>query len=378
MSRILAVLFLSTLFIATPLAFSQATTGTMQGTVRDSSGAVVPGVSITVINVNTQVASKWTTNDDGAFVAPFLLPGEYEVSSEKQGFKKSVHKGLTLQVADTTHVDLVLEVGALSETVTAIGEAPLVKTDTSEVGQVIQERPIDELPLNSGTGRNFTSLMTLLPGTFRTNPVGVFDAPQGNSSFAVNGQRDGANNYMIDGADNNEVLLGIVAILPPPEALGEFKIQTNAFSAEFGRAGGAVINVQTRSGSNQIHGSVYEFLRNSYLDARGPFDRGTLPPLRQNEFGGTLGGPIKKNRTCLFGDYSGIRQRAGQTLIASVPTLNERNNIFTAAEGAGTLYDITTHTPFVNNQIPAPKLSAVGQKLLNLYPAPNLPGVVRT
>src|SRR6476646_7335863 len=143
--------------------------------------------------------------------------------------------------------------------------------------------------------------MTLVPGAFRTNPVGLFDAPQGNSSFAVNGQRDGSDNY--------EVLLGIVATLPPPEALGEFKLQTNTFSAEFGRAGGAVISVTTRSGTNELHGSVYEFLRNSALDARGPFDRGSLPPLRQNDFGATLGGPLRKNRTFLFGDYSGFRQR---------------------------------------------------------------------
>lgn len=364
------------LAIAASFAFSQATTATLTGTVRDSTGAVVPGAAITVTNIGTQVTSKRTTNDEGVFIAPFLLPGEYELTAEKQGFKKSVRKGLTLDVADTAHVDLVLEVGALSETVTAVAEAPLVRSDTSELGQVIQGEVIHDLPLNSSTGRNFTALMTLIPGTIRTNPVGVFDAPQGNSSFAINGQRDGANNYMIDGADNNEVLLGIVSILPPPEALAEFKIQTNAYGAEFGRAGGAVINVQTRSGSNQVHGSLYEFLRNNDLDARGPFDRGSLPPLRQNEYGATLGGPIKKNRTFLFGDYSGFRQRAGQTIIASVPTINQRNNIFLPSEGAGTLYDITTRTPFEGNSIPASKLSPIGQKLLNLYPAPNLPGIV--
>ena len=160
--------------------------------------------------------------------------------------------------------------------------------------------------------------MTLVPGAFRTNPVGLFDAPQGNSSFAVNGQRDGSNNYMIDGADNNEVLLGIVTTLPPPEALGEFKLQTNAFSAEFGRAGGAVISVTTRSGTNELHGSLFEFLRNSALDARGPFDRGNLPPLRQNDFGAVFGGPIWKNRLFFFFSYEGQRLAIPTTVNAAI------------------------------------------------------------
>ena len=363
------------LFVSLP-AFSQATTATMDGIVRDPSGAVVPGVVITATNVETHVSSNWVTGAEGRFTAPFLQPGEYEVTAEKSGFKKLVRRGITLLVADTTRIDLTLEIGATTDTVTAIAEAPLVKMDTSELGQVIETKPIDELPLNSGTGRNFTALMTLVPGAIRTNPVGVFDAPQGNSSFAINGQRDGANNYMIDGADNNEVLLGIVTTLPPPEALGEFKLQTNAFSAEFGRAGGAVINVSTRSGTNDLHGSLYEFIRNSAMDARGPFNPGSLPPLRQNEFGATLGGPIKRNRTFIFGDYSGFHQRAGNSYIVSVPTLNQRNGIFTAAEGAGTIYDPTTHTPYPNNTIPTASISPIGQKILGLYPAPNAPGRV--
>jgi len=371
MLRVLALLTFSA-----AAAFSQATTATIQGVVHDSTGAVVPGAVVTVTNLETQVASKWVSGPEGAFTAPFLQPGEYEAGAEKTGFKRTVRRGITLSVADTTRIDLTLEVGATTDTVTATAEAPLVKVDTSELGQVIQAKEIDELPLNSQTGRNFTALMTLVPGAFRTNPVGLFDAPQGNSSFAVNGQRDGSNNYMIDGADNNEVLLGIVATLPPPEALGEFKLQTNAFSAEFGRAGGAVISVTTRSGTNEIHGSAYEFLRNSTLDARGPFDRASLPPLRQNDFGATLGGPIRKNRTFLFGDYSGFRQRAGQTVTASVPTLNQRNGIFLASEGAGTIYDYQTGAPFANNTIPANRIDPVGQKLLALYPAPNLPGRV--
>jgi hypothetical protein len=366
-----------TLFSLTAAAaFSQATTATIQGVIHDPSGAVVPGAAVTITNTETQVSSKWVSGAEGNFTAPFLQPGEYEVAVEKPGFKRSLRRGITLLVADTTRLDVTLEVGATSDTITATAEAPLVKVDTSELGQVIQSKEIDELPLNSQTGRNFTALMTLVPGAFRTNPVGLFDAPQGNSSFAVNGQRDGANNYMIDGADNNEVLLGIVTTLPPPEALGEFKLQTNTFSAEFGRAGGAVINVTTRSGTNELHGSVFEFLRNNILDARGPFDRASLPPLRQNDFGATLGGPLRKNRTFLFGDYSGFRQRAGQTVTASVPTMNQRSGAFLPSGGAGTIFDPASGLAFPNNTIPANRINQVGQKLLNLYPSPNLPGRV--
>lgn len=356
--------------------FAQAASGTIVGTVSDSSGAVVGGATVVVTNVKTQVSSTWQTNESGEYTAPFLIPGTYQVSVEHSGFKKAVRTDIPLQVADKVRADVTLELGAVSETVTATADAPLVKTDTSELGQVIQNRPIEELPLNSSTGRNFTALMALVPGTIRTNPVGVFDAPQGNSSFVVNGTRDSANNYMIDGADNNESLLGIVAILPPPEALAEFNLQTNTFSAEYGRAGGAVINVQTKSGTNSLHGSVYEFLRNDALDARGPFSGAKLPPLRQNEFGATLGGPIIKNKTFLFGDYVGFRQRAGQTYTTTVPTLAQRQGTYLTAEGAGVIYDPLTKAPFPNNTIPAARINPAAQKIISLYPMPNRPGTV--
>ena len=358
------------------LCFGQTTTATLDGFVRDQTGALVPGAAVTATNTQTGVATAATSDEKGGFQLSFLLPGTYDVAAEKAGFKRTVRRGVTLLVAETTRIEIALEVGATTETTTVTGEAPLVKVDTSEVAQVVQQKAIEELPLNSGTGRNFTALMTLIPGAIRTNPVGTFDAPQGNSSFAVNGQRDSENNYMVDGADNNEVLLGIVTILPPPEALSEFKIQTNDYSAEFGRAGGAVINVETRSGSNQIHGSAFEFNRNSAYSGRGPFDPARLPPLNQNEYGVTLGGPLKKNKLFLFGDWEGFRQAFGTTYIASVPTVNQRAGVFLASEGAGTIYDPTTGNPFANNTIPSNRMSSVGQALLNLFPQPNLPGTV--
>lgn len=369
--RALALWFLSATFL-----FCQTTTAILDGIVRDQSGAVVPSAGVNVTNTQTGVVSTTTTDAQGNFLVSFLLPGVYDVSVEKSGFKKTLRHGVTLLVADTARIELTLEVGATTDITTVTAEAPLVKADTSELGQVVQQKPIEELPLNSGTGRNFTALMTLIPGAIRTNPVGTFDAPQGNSSFAVNGQRDSENNYMVDGADNNEVLLGIVTILPPPEALSEFKIQTNAYSAEFGRAGGAVINVETRSGSNEIHGSAFEFNRNSYFSGRGPFDPAKLPPLNQNEYGATLGGPLKKNRLFLAGDWEGFRQAFGTTYIASVPTANQRNGIFLASEGAGTIYDPTTGMPFPANMIPSNRITSAGQALLSLFPLPNQPGVV--
>ncbi len=367
---------ISLFFLAASLLFSQASTATLDGVIHDPSGAVIPGASITVTNIETGVHTTVVSAADGNFVAQFLLPGRYQVSVEKQGFKKTIRQGITLLVGDTIRIGFTLQVGSVSDTTTVTAEAPLVKVDTSEIGQVVQQKAIEELPLNSATGRNFTALMTLVPGAIRTNPVGVFDAPQGNSSFAINGQRDSENNYMVDGADNNEVLEGIVTILPPPEALSEFKIQTNNYSAEFGRAGGAVINVDTRSGTNELHGSAFEFVRNSAFSGRGPFDPAKLPPLRQNEYGATLGGPIKKNKTFLFGDWEGFRQSSGTTYIGSVPTANQRAGIFLASEGAGTIYDPTTGAPFPNNTIPSNRISPVGQALLNLFPLPNLPGTV--
>ncbi len=364
------------------LACAQSTTGTIVGTVRDTTGAHVPGAPVTITNVQTNITSTWTTNEFGDYLAPFQLPGDYQVVVEMQGFKKTKREGVTLPVAERVRVDVVLEVGQITDTVVASADVPLVKSESSEVGQVIDERPIHELPLNSTTGRNFTALMALIPGTYRTNPVGLFDAPQGNSSFTVNGQRDGANNYMVDGADNNEVLLGIVSILPPPDAVSEFKIQTNSYSAELGRAGGAVVNVQTRSGSNTYHGSLYHFFRNDKLDSRGPFDLAQppfpqKPPLRQNEYGGTIGGPINKDHTFFFFDYVGFKQRAGQTYIASVPTLAQRQGQFLAGEGAPAIFDPFTKQQFSNNTIPDAMINSVSRKILNLYPAPNRPGTVR-
>src|ERR1039457_2212095 len=189
-------------FLTVSLGFSQGTTATLDGIIRDRSGAVIPGAMITVTNTRTGVSSKATTNLEGDFVAPCLLPGEYRAVVEKQGFKKVDRTGITLSVGDTIRIEFTLEVGAMTESTTVTAEAPLVKADTSELGQVVQQKAIEELPLNSGTGRNFTALMTLIPGAIRTNPVGTFDAPQGNSSYAVNGQRDSENNYQVDGADN--------------------------------------------------------------------------------------------------------------------------------------------------------------------------------
>ncbi len=375
-------MFTRSFFFLALLAFSaaalcgQANTGTIVGTVRDSSGATVPGATVTVNNQDTQVSSTWASNEQGDYAALFLLPGAYEVTVDRQGFKKTVRKDIVVQVADKVRVDFQMQVGSVSETVTVSEAAPLLQSESSEVGQVIQDRPITDLPLNSSTGRNFTALMTLIPGTLRTNPVGIFDSPQGNSSFIVNGLRDGANNYMVDGADNNEMLLGIVTVLPPPDAIGEFKVQTSAYSAEFGRAGGAVVNVQTRSGSNVFHGSLYEFLRNSAADARTPFDASVLPPLRQNEFGGTVGGPIRRNKTFFFFDLVEFRQRAGATLPATVPTANQVNGVFLTAEGAPKIYDPFTKLAYPNNTMPASSINTVGLALLKRFPAPNLPGTV--
>ena len=302
-------------------------TGTIVGTVSDPSTAVIPKTQVTVRNQGTNATRQVLTNDDGDFSVPLLSPGVYEVSAEKAGFRLGVHSNVNLNVDQTVRVDFMLQIGQPSEQVIITESIPLVQTDTSTLGQVIERKQVSELPLNE---RNFLAFALLVPGG--QLPVeGSQNSTQG-GALTVNGAREQSNDFLLDGVDNNDLYINQYSVLPSIDAIQEFKVQSSDYSAEFGRSGGAQINVVLKSGTNQFHGSGFEFLRNRHLDAKNFFDQpnctpdsvtGTcapIPRLDRNQFGGTLGGPIQKDKTFFFAAYEGLRLRQATTREATVPS----------------------------------------------------------
>lgn len=321
----LQVFSLSFLFLTfAGSASAQKDTGSIVGTVKDSSGALIPDAKITV--TETEKGTTFVTSSDasGEYVASPLNVGRYKVTVEKQGFKTAVAGPIELDVQQRAVVNVTLQVGEMVIKVEVSTAAPLLETETSELGQVVNNRQVVNLPLN---GRNFAQLALLTAGTTPSEP-GARD--EGGYGFSANGGRSLQNNFLLDGVDNNSNLTDLLnetnyVIQPSVDAIQEFKVQTNAYSAEFGRGNGAIVNATIKSGANDVHGDFYEFLRNDKLDAKNFFDQ-TRPEYRQNQFGVTLGGPVKlpgydgHNRTFFFGDYEGLRVRQGQTQTSTVPT----------------------------------------------------------
>jgi hypothetical protein len=404
---------LLTLSIAGP-APAQVTTGTLVGTIRDQNG-IVPGATVTIRDVNKNTADTFVTDETGSYTAPFLSPGTYVVEVHVQGFKKWVREGVVLQVNQRARVDVTLEVGGIEETTTVIAEAPLLRTDSSEVGTVIEERAIKELPLN---GRNFATLVYLTPGITpgqaneNLSGASTFN-PRGASNFNALGHQANANAWLIDGIDNNEYTFNTVIIAPSVEQVREFKVLSGVFSAEFGRGAG-VVSVATKSGSNTFHGTVFEYVRNDAFDARNFFVRkvpqsdGSLlkdpkPPLDRHQFGGAVGGPFVipglyngQSRTFFFADYAGLSEKRGQVFVNTVPTARTRIGDFSDFRDTnGNLIPIfdplTTRLnpafdpsrpvsaanpqflrdPFPGNMIPQNRINGVGRNVASIYPLPN-------
>jgi len=359
-------------------AAAQAVSGTILGSVNDGSGAAVAGVRITLTNTQTGIARVVVSDSDGEYVAPSLPPGTYSISAEMTGFKKLSLANVQLNVDQKARVDLKLEVGATTESVTIQGTVSLVQTESSDLSGTINETQIKNLPLN---GRDFVQLTRTLPGVMRGIPGANIDgagslAWRASASFSANGMRTRDNNFLLDGVDNNETWLNSVVIFPSIDALEEFKVQTSTYSAEFGRSSGGVVNIQIKSGQNAFHGSAFEFLRNDALDANDFFNNKNgraKPPFRQNQFGGTMGGPIRHDKMFFFGDYQGWRIRDSKTYLSTVPTVKMRSGDF--SEISRVIYDPLTRQPFVGNIIPAnqydPAAKAVVEKL---YPLPNVAG----
>src|SRR5581483_6558690 len=333
------------------------------------------GASVKVQNMDTGLTQNTTTSDVGAFVFPTLPVGRYRLTVEKTGFAPYSQEGIRLTVNEAASQTVRLQVGGVSESVTVAADAEIVPTRTATSGQLVDQRKIVDLPLN---GRQAQSLLYLAPGTVDTTSrycgVNCFGGVYpGEQQAAVNGTGPGQVNYQLDGAGHNDTYLNMNLPFPNPDAVQEFSLDSNNLSAQFGNSAGGVVNIVTRSGTNEIHADLFEFLRNGALNARN-FFAPKHDSLNRNQFGGSVGGPIRKNRLFYFGTYQGTRIRsAAQGQIGFVPTQAERNGDFSDLSGVA-LKDPVSGVPYPNNRIPASQFSPVSLKLLQYIPLPNGPG----
>lgn len=395
---------------------AQVDMGSISGTVRDASGAVLPRVKVALTNVDTGITASTTTGSEGQYTFSPVKIGHYSISAKASGFQTVQQNNVTVDVQQKVGVDLTLSVGQAMETIVVNAAPPLLQTLDASVGQVIQEKAINDLPLN---GRNFTFLAQLSAGVTQgqQDSRGLGDT----GSFAANGLRPAQNNYLLDGIDNNSNLVDFLngtgySVKPPVDAIQEFKVETNDYSAELGRSAGAVLNATIKSGTNQFHGAAWEFLRNDVLDAKNYFESGLRKgEFRQNQFGASLGGPILHDKTFFFMDYEGTRVRQAIPYVSTVPTELERSSGYTDLSGlltqggslddalgrsfglgqvfdpsttrpvtAGTVDPVTGLTavstgfvrePFANNALPANRLDQNAINMLNLFPAPTDSGL---
>ena len=366
------------LSFASPPVFAQAVSGTILGTVTDSSGAVMSNAKVTVVNEGTGLTRTVIADASGEFTAPSLPTGRYTVIAEASGFKTLSLSNIQLGVDQRARIDLKLDVGSVSESVTIEARAPLLQTSSSELGTTVTNQQIEALPLN---GRNFVNLTRTVPGVLRGIPGANIDgagslAWRASASFSANGQRPRDNNFMLDGVDNNETWLQTVVIFPSVDSLDEFKLQTSTYSAEFGRSLGGVVNLQIKSGTNLLRGSAFEFHRDDAFDANNFFNNRAgraKPQFKQNQFGGTVGGPVFKDKTFFFASYQGHREEQGQTFLSTVPSVAMRAGNFSALNRV--IFDPLTGQPFPGNVIPGDRIDPVAKNILSqLYPEPNTAG----
>jgi outer membrane receptor protein involved in Fe transport len=374
------VTFLTALASAPPSASAQAVYGSISGTVSDSSGAVLPGVTVTITSVERKTVDTAVTNESGNFVRERLLPGVYEVKAELSGFKTAIVPQVRVGVDAQTPVDFALELGELTETVEVTGGSPLLKTDRADVSTRFDQRQLTEAPV---LDRNFTKFILLTPGTQQLQwQHAASENPQGSTQTMVNGQHFSGTGYQLDGTENRDPILGIIVINPNLEAISEAKITSQNYDAEFGQATAGVVSVQTKSGSNAFSGSVFEFFQDERFQARNPFTQPTkdsLPDTTRHQFGFTFGGPILRNQSFFFGDYQGRRSTVGGSRLLSVPTAAARTgdlsaygvNIYDPQSSANP----ATRAQFTGNRIPDNRISDQARALLQLIPLPNLPGV---
>jgi hypothetical protein len=376
------------LFIASALA--QAVFGNIVGTVIDPSGAAVPNAKVTIKDVGKGVSYSIVTNPTGNYAQTHLVVGNYEVRVEAPGFETSVQQNVAVEVDALTQVNIQLKVGNVGEVVNVTGEAPLLKTEKSDVSDTVTQKAVAELPVFS---RDMSRLYFLVPGFQASGTTGASEQPQDVYRPNVGGQYWGGISFQLDGTDNRDSVLGEPVISPNLDAVSELKITTTSYDAEFGQASQAVISAQTKSGTNDIHGSAFEYRRDSHGAARDPFAQaqplfGTtntfIPPTLWNQFGGSLGGPIQKNKTFIFGDYQGTRQKIGGSLLTRVPTAAERTGnlsdlpvaFYDPCAGTNCNANIlpANRSQFTGNIIPTSMIAPQATNIVNLIPLPNIAG----
>jgi hypothetical protein len=364
---------LGCLFLLSTALWAVDPTGSIAGNVSDPTGAAVVGAKIVVTAINTGLTRNTTSASDGGYVFPLLPVGSYSLRVEAPGFEQLEQRGIDVKADQSSTVPVALKIGSSSQSVTVEANAQMVQTQSGALSQVVERQKIVELPLN---GRNAATLILLTPGTADTtagNFSGCQDTVQsvsypGAQSVSANGARTDMVNYNLDGGSNQDPYTNVNNPFPNPDALEEFSVQTNSFSAEYGRGSGAIVNVVTKSGTNDFHGSAFEFLRNGSINARNFFAE-KPDQLKRNQFGGSIGGPIIRNKLFFFGSYQGTQLRnVSQANSATVPTAAERNGDFSSVDRQ--LVNPATGAPFVNNQIPTSDFTPASLKILSLLPQP--------
>src|ERR1700737_4788210 len=359
---------------------AQKTFGNISGVVTDASGGALEGAQVTLTNQETDAKLTQTTGSDGLYQFSNLLPGRYRIDVEKPGFKHTTQPDVVVQVQQTSSINLTMQVGDVSQTVEVSGETPLLQPDSSSLGQVIDERKTNEIPLN---GRNVFNLITLSPAAIAQGVSGgsqVGQNPFSWGNYQVGGSFGNESAEYIDGQPVNIGYINLPILIPDQDSISEFKVQYNNLGPEWGRFSGGIVNLSTKAGSNEWHGVAYKYLPNTGLNSRPYFSR-TNPPYHQNQFGGTVGGPVIKDKTFFFFAYDGYRQRASEVFTTTVPTVSERGGVFPAdvpifdplsisAACSATNVAACNRTQFANNTIPTTLINPAAAVELKFIPMP--------
>ena len=381
------IVFLALFLCGTRTVMAQLATADILGTVTDATGAVVPNANLTLTNLGTNGHRTAVSDAAGNYLFSTLLPGHYSITVKAKDFKTSTVNNLAVEAGDRARADVRLEAGGMSETIVVEAQTPLLQADNATVSSTVTEQSVQDLPLN---GRNFVQLVQLVPGANEGPGNGLTsggrpDDRRSTNGFSVNGQDDTLNNFVVDGIDDNERIIGTIGVKPSVDGIQEITVQTNSYAPEAGRTAGGVVNLVTKAGTNQYHGALFEYVRNDQFDGRDWFAiTGKKPELRQNQFGGSIGGPILRDRTFFFVDYEGFRQVKGLTYSSTVPSLAEYTAI-NSASSSNTIAQVfpslftgsncsgsTTAQCSVNGIPTSQTIDAVALAYLKLYPAPNV------